>query len=84
MDLTSQSSIKITHDVDPDTNVVTITLLDSLDGELGTIEIENIKYRAFMRALETFATERVTPLMPQVSFRSNYEVNTGEGEIFFG
>lgn len=84
MDLTSQTTIRTSYEVDPDTNILTITLKDGSNVELGTIVIENIKYRSLMRAMEVMASERVPSLETQTGYRVNYAVNTDEGEILFG
>jgi hypothetical protein len=83
MDLTNKPIIKTSYDLDPDTNILTITLKDYADVLIDTIIIENVKYKAFMKALEIVASERITTLTTQVGHRTVYKSQTNEAETVF-
>jgi hypothetical protein len=84
MDLTDKPKIRLFYELDEDTNILTITFKDDLDVELGTIEIENSKYRSFMKALALMSEERVTTLMEQVGYKVTYDIQSLIGEVSFG
>lgn len=84
MDLTGLTDFKTTYSLDPDTDVLTVTFLTLADVVLGTIVIENNKYKAIMEALALISTERVTPLMEHIRHRVFYAVQTNEAMVSFG
>lgn len=84
MDLTNQPILTVTYDLDDETGILTATFKDASDITLGTIEIENSKYRSLMRALTLAAEERVTSLMPQTGFRVSYDIQSERSEVKFG
>lgn len=83
MDLTNKPTIKTSYDLDPDTNILTIAIKDGADVLIDTITIENVKYKAFMKALEIVASERVSSLMTQVGHRTVYKAQSSEAETTF-
>ncbi len=83
MDLTSQPIIKTSYEVDPDTEILTITFKDGSDVVIDTLIIENVKYRSLMKALEIISSERITSLMTQVGHRTVYWAQTSEGVTTF-
>jgi hypothetical protein len=84
MDLTNQPNLIVDYELDEVTNILTATIKDSNAVVLGTIIIENSKYRSFMRALTVAADERVTSLMPQVGYRVEYDIQSNSSEVKFG
>jgi len=84
MDLKDKSIVRTFYDLNEDTNILTITFKDELDVGIGTIEIENTKYRSLMRALALMSEERVTSLMEQVGYKVTYDIQSLIGEISFG
>lgn len=84
MDLTNQPNLIIDYELDEDTNILTATIKDGSSAVLGTIVIENSKYRSLMRALTVAADERVTSLMPQVGYRVEYDIQSNSSEVKFG
>jgi rRNA-processing protein FCF1 len=83
MDLTSKLTIRTSYEVDPDTNILTIAFKDEYDVVIDTIRIENIKYKAFIKALGIIADERITSLMVQVGQRTTYTALTSKAETVF-
>lgn len=83
MDLTDKPTIKTAYEVDPDTNILTITFKDSADVEIGTLVIENVKYKSLMAALQLIASDRITSVMTQVGHRTIYRSYMDEGETIF-
>ena len=57
MDL--KANAKIVHDyfINPNTSVITVTFRDALGLELGTIEIEEARFRPFIEALHIVSKE---------------------------
>jgi len=84
MDLTNQPSLIVDYELDEVTNILTATIKDSSAVVLGTIIIENSKYRSLMRALTVAADERVTSLMTQVGYRVEYDIQSNSSEVKFG
>lgn len=84
MDLTGQDTLRVYYALDPDTNVLTISIKDGLDVDLGEIIIENTKYRSLMKALTVMSEERVTSLMEQTDYKVAYDIQSLIGEITFG
>jgi hypothetical protein len=84
MDLTNQPNLIVDYELDEDTNILTATIKDASSVVLGTIVIENSKYRSLMRALTVAADERVTSLMPQVGYRVEYDIQSSSSEVKFG
>lgn len=83
MDLTNQSLLFLDHDLDEDTNLLTITIKDTLGSVIDTIIIENIKYKALMRALHVIATERTNPLESFVDSKLTYDVQADSVKVEF-
>jgi len=84
MDLTNQPNIKFAYDLDPDTNIITITFMDDLDVVLGIITIENTKYKSLLEAMMIMSQERITTLMTQVGYRTSYDIQANTAEVIFG
>lgn len=84
MDLTAQPTLYITYELDPDTNILTMYIKDESNFSLGTIVIENSKYKSLMQAMALMAEERVTTLMAQTGYRNFYNVQDNTAEIVFG
>ena len=83
MNLTSMPIIKTSYSVDED-NILTIDFIDpSTLTSVGTITIENIKYKSLIKALEVIASERVSLLDIQVGHRTMYRKNDEEAETIF-
>lgn len=83
MDLTNQSLLFLDHDLDEDTNILTITIKDTLGSTIDSIVIENIKYKAFMRSLYLIATERTNPLESYVDNKLTYDVQADSVKVDF-
>ena len=83
MDLTNQSLLFLDHDLDEDTNLLTITIKDTLGSIIDTIVIENIKYKSLMRALSVIATERTNPLESFVDSKLTYDVQADSVKVEF-
>jgi hypothetical protein len=83
MDLTGQSSLYIDHDLDEETNILTMTIKDELGVPIDTIVIENIKYKALMRTLYLIATERTNPLETWVDNKLTYNVQEDSVKVEF-
>ena len=82
MDLTNQPIIKFAYALD-EVGILNITIMDGSDAVLGTMIVENAKYRSLMDALSTMAQERVTSFMPQTGYRVAYEVQSNTAEVTF-
>lgn len=83
MNLTSMPTIKTAYSVD-DNNVLTIDFIDpSTLTSVGTISIENIKYKALIRALDIIASERVSMFDIQIGHRTMYRKQDEEAETIF-
>lgn len=83
MDLTNQSLLFLEHDLDEDTNILTITIKDSLGVIIDNIVIENIKYKALMRSLYVIAAERTNPLENYVDNKLTYNVQEDSVKVEF-
>lgn len=83
MNLVGQPVLYFDHDLDEDTNILTITINDSLGNPIDTIEIENIKYKAFMRALAVIAIERTNPLEDHQDNKLTYDVQADSVKVEF-
>jgi len=87
MDLTNKTSINTKFSVN-EHDVMTIEFIDPANSVypsnvLGSIIIENVKYRALMRSLELVSSERVISLEAQSGHRTKYREQAGEAEIIF-
>lgn len=60
MDLKSQTELNVAFDLDTETNILTVDIKNDALISLGTIVIENIKFRALMKALAFMSQERVS------------------------
>ena len=60
MDLTSQPELRLSFEVDKDTNIVTMTVNNDSYSTLGTIVIENSKLKPLMKALTFLVEARTT------------------------
>lgn len=84
MDLTNQPTLMMDHSLDEETGLLTISIKDGSEVELGTIVIENSKYRSLMRAMALTAEERVTSLMDQTGYKVTYDIQSLRSEVTFG
>lgn len=84
MDLRDKPILYTHYSLDDETGIVTISIRDDSNIELGSIVIENSKYRSFLRAMTLMSEERVTSIMEQVGYRTTYDVQKFVGLIEFG
>jgi hypothetical protein len=84
IDLTGQTRIKHEYEVHAITKVLTITFKDASDVVLGTIEIEEARYRPFMDALGTVSRQLYDEYAQGIrDHRSSLRILTKEGQTDF-
>ena len=83
MDFTGVTTVKTSYSLNEETNILTVTFKDESDVTIGTLVIENIKYKTLIKALGTIADERITSLMTQVGSRTAYRALDNQGETTF-
>lgn len=81
IDLTGQNTIKHEYSVHSITRVLTVTFKDSGDTVLGTIEIEEAKYRPLIDALRTAANQMYDDWAEGIlRHRSSFRILERKGE----
>lgn len=84
IDLTSQDTIKHEYEVHVITKVLTITFKDASDTIIGTIEIEEARYRPLLDALNTAAKQLYDDFAQGIQdHRSSLRLLTKEGVTTF-
>lgn len=83
MDLRGQTELRLSIDLDSVTNIVTLDIKDDSNVSLGTIIVENIKFKALMKALAFITEERITTLDEQVASKTSYLVQDNSARITF-
>ena len=78
MDLTGQSKLTHTYAVNPNTSRVTVTFLDTDENILGSIEIEEARFRPLMEALYSVSKEMYDEFAPNIQdHRTMCKINSG-------
>ena len=81
IDLTGQDTIKHEYEVHFLTKVLKVTFKDSADTVLGTIEIEEAKYRPLLDALRTVANQMYDDWAEGIQrHRSSFRILDKKGE----
>jgi len=85
MDLSGNSELKLSLDIDAGTGMTTLTLKDSSDVILGTIITDTSRFRPIMGCLYTVAREYSpdADIVPQ-GFRINLDKNAKTAVVEFG
>lgn len=84
MDLTSQSNIKISFNIDENNQTTTVTFKDSMDVTLGEVIVETVRFRPFFDGVLNITKELFPSHDTTIQkYRSRFETNTLEGEINF-